>query len=104
MNIETKKLIKQINGYLDGNPADALVALYYISVHYHGGQDDPLYAVAHLTGFNPGHTSFDSEVSEESSMLCVYEEMEYSAKHRRNEIDWITMTKYYNRAYRQMEY
>ena len=102
MNQPTKNLIKQINR-LDCDPADALVALYYISTHYHNGMGDPLYAVANLTGFNPGYTSFDDEVE---SVKMVYEEIEASINEGKTSYhyDWIPMVKFYNRKFREREY
>lgn len=100
MNAITKKLIKGVRGYSDDVAADALVALWYISTRWHSGMFDPLYTVAHLTGFNPGHTEFDDEDSARS----IYEEMEHYAANHRDEVDWVVITKFFNREFNKKEY
>lgn len=101
MNAITKKLINQVIGYSDNDYSDALVALYYISTRWHGGQDDPLYAVAHLTGFCPNYTDLDDE--EESGAKMIYDEMEWYCEQKKD-VDWVVITKFFNREFNKKEY
>ena len=104
MNHPTKQLIKAVNSYLDGDPADALVALYYISVDWHGGMGDPLYAVAHQSGFKPGmFSTFDGEPE---TVKMVYEEIEAHISEGKTSYhyDWDFIVRYYSRIFSRRAY